>query len=176
VIAIASIDGIAVNPLETYSYAASKSGLIHMTRRMALRLAQDEIVVSTIAPGAFASDMNRAARDHGSEIARRFPMQRIGRDDDMADAAFYLASRAGDYVAGGRRRRHARAGCWHGVGELPRRVAAERCPNCYRRPYIECFHFRTFIITLPSGPVMSPRLMPAGHAPRYLASMTILID
>ena len=73
VINIASIDGIAVNPQETYSYAASKSGLIHMTRRMALRLAQDDIVVSAIAPGAFASDMNRAARDHGDEIARRIP-------------------------------------------------------------------------------------------------------
>ena len=100
VINIASIDGIAVNPLETYSYAASKAGLIHMTRRMALRLAEDQIVVSAIAPGAFASDMNRAARDHGDEIAKRIPMQRIGRDDDMAGAAIYLASRAGDYVCG----------------------------------------------------------------------------
>jgi NAD(P)-dependent dehydrogenase (short-subunit alcohol dehydrogenase family) len=100
VINIASIDGIAVNPLETYSYAASKAGLIHMTRRMALRLAEDQIVVSAIAPGAFASDMNRAARDHGSEISKRIPMKRIGRDDDMAGAAIYLASRAGDYVVG----------------------------------------------------------------------------
>ena len=48
---IASIDGISVNPQETYSYAASKAGLIHLTRRMALRLAQDNIVVSGIAPG-----------------------------------------------------------------------------------------------------------------------------
>ncbi|MDQ6629480.1 MAG: SDR family oxidoreductase [Pseudomonadota bacterium] len=100
VIHIASIDGIAVNPLETYSYAASKAGLIQLTRRMALRLAQDNIVVSAIAPGAFASDMNRAARDHGDEVARRIPVKRIGRDDDMAGAAVFLASRAGDYVVG----------------------------------------------------------------------------
>jgi NAD(P)-dependent dehydrogenase (short-subunit alcohol dehydrogenase family) len=46
VINIASIDGISVNPQETYSYAASKAGLIHLTKRMSLRLAQDNIVVS----------------------------------------------------------------------------------------------------------------------------------
>jgi NAD(P)-dependent dehydrogenase (short-subunit alcohol dehydrogenase family) len=52
VINIASIDGISVNPQETYSYAASKAGLIQLTRRMALRLAQDNIVVSAIAPAS----------------------------------------------------------------------------------------------------------------------------
>jgi NAD(P)-dependent dehydrogenase (short-subunit alcohol dehydrogenase family) len=100
VINIASIDGISVNPQETYSYAASKAGLIQLTRRMALRLARDNIVVSAIAPGAFASDMNRVARDHAEETAKHIPAGRIGRDDDMAGAAIYLASRAGDYVMG----------------------------------------------------------------------------
>jgi NAD(P)-dependent dehydrogenase (short-subunit alcohol dehydrogenase family) len=100
VINIASIDGISVNPQETYSYAASKAGLIHLTRRMALRLAQERIVVSAIAPGAFASDMNKDARDHGEEIKGRIPAGRIGEPEDMAAAAIYLASRAGDYVMG----------------------------------------------------------------------------
>ena len=100
VINIASIDGISVNPQETYSYAASKAGLIQLTRRMALRLAQDNIVVSAIAPGAFASEMNRVARDHAEETAKRIPAKRIGRDEDMAGGAIYLASRAGDYVMG----------------------------------------------------------------------------
>ena len=100
VINIASIDGISVNPMETYSYAASKAGLIHLTRRMALRLVQDNIVVSAIAPGAFASEMNRDARDHGDQVARRVPAGRVGVDEDMAGAAIYLASRAGDYVVG----------------------------------------------------------------------------
>lgn len=100
VINIASIDGVSVNPMETYSYAASKAGLIHLTRRMALRLVKDNILVSAIAPGAFASDMNRDARDHGEEVARRVPAGRVGTDDDMAGAAIYLASRAGDYVVG----------------------------------------------------------------------------
>lgn len=100
VINIASIDGVSVNPMETYSYAASKAGLIHMTRRMALRLAQDNIVVSAIAPGAFASEMNRTARDHADEVAKHIPAGRIGEDEDMAGAAIFLASRAGDYVMG----------------------------------------------------------------------------
>ncbi len=100
VINIASIDGISVNPQETYSYAASKAGLIQLTRRMALRLVKDNIVVSAIAPGAFASEMNRDARDHADAVKARIPAGRIGVDDDMAGAAIYLASRAGDYVVG----------------------------------------------------------------------------
>lgn len=100
VINIASIDGIRLNPQETYSYHASKAGLIYLTRRMAARLVRDNIVMSAIAPGAFASDMNRDARDHGEAVAKRIPMRRIGTDEDMAAAAIYLASRAGDYVVG----------------------------------------------------------------------------
>ena len=100
VINIASIDGQTVNPQETYSYAASKSGLIHLSKRMALRLIQDNIVVNAICPGAFASEMNKDARDHGDAVAARIPARRVGVDDDMAAAAIYLASRAGDYVVG----------------------------------------------------------------------------
>jgi NAD(P)-dependent dehydrogenase (short-subunit alcohol dehydrogenase family) len=100
VINIASIDGIKLNPQETYSYHASKAGLIYLTRRMAAHLIKDRIVVSAIAPGAFASDMNRDARDRGDQVARRIPSRRIGSDEDMAGAAIYLASRAGDYVVG----------------------------------------------------------------------------
>jgi NAD(P)-dependent dehydrogenase (short-subunit alcohol dehydrogenase family) len=100
VINIASIDGVSVNPMETYSYAASKAGLIHLTKRMSLRLVHDNVVVSGIAPGAFASEMNRVARDHGDEVAKHIPAGRIGTDEDMAGVAIYLASRAGDYVVG----------------------------------------------------------------------------
>ena len=100
VINITSVDGQRVNPWETYSYQASKAALIHLTRRMAARLIRDHIVVSSLAPGAFPSDMNKAARDHGDGVARRIPAGRIGTDEDMAGAAIYLASRAGDYVVG----------------------------------------------------------------------------
>ena len=100
VINIASIDGIRLNPQDTYSYHASKSGLIYLTRRLAARLIADNIVVSAIAPGAFASEMNRTARDHGEAVAKAIPARRIGRDEDIAGAAIYLASRAGNYVVG----------------------------------------------------------------------------
>jgi 2-deoxy-D-gluconate 3-dehydrogenase len=100
VINIASIDGIFVNPMETYSYAASKAAVIHLTRRMATRLIKENIVVTAIAPGAFASDMNKAARDNADEVAKRVPARRIGNDEDMAGLAIFLASRAGDYVVG----------------------------------------------------------------------------
>jgi 2-deoxy-D-gluconate 3-dehydrogenase len=100
VINIASIDGIRLNPLETYSYHASKAALIYLTRRMAATLVKDKIVVTAIAPGPFASEMNRKARDESDVVAARTPLRRIGRDEDMAGAAIYLASRAGDYVVG----------------------------------------------------------------------------
>ncbi|MDR3507939.1 MAG: SDR family oxidoreductase [Caulobacteraceae bacterium] len=100
VINIASIDGIRPNPMETYSYHASKAGLIHLTRRMAATLIRDNIVVNAIAPGAFASEMNRDARDHGDALAKHIPSGRIGTDEDMQGVAIYLASRAGDYAVG----------------------------------------------------------------------------
>lgn len=100
VINITSIDGQRLNPWETYSYQASKAALIYLTKRMAARLITDHINVTSIAPGAFASEMNKAARDHGSAIAQSIPAKRIGVDEDMAGAAIYLASRAGDYVVG----------------------------------------------------------------------------
>ena len=100
VINIASIDGLSVNPMETYSYQASKAAVIHLTRRMAATLIKDNINVTAICPGAFESDMNTAARDHGAEVAKRIPNKRIGTPEDMAGIAIYLASRAGDYVIG----------------------------------------------------------------------------
>ncbi|MHA6718126.1 SDR family oxidoreductase [Sphingomonas sp. RS6] len=100
VINITSIDGQRLNAWETYSYQASKAALIHLTRRMAARLVQDRIHVTSIAPGAFPSDMNKAARDHGGSVAKAIPAKRIGVAEDMAGAAIYLASRAGDYLVG----------------------------------------------------------------------------
>lgn len=100
VINIASIDGIKINPWETYAYQASKAAVIHLTRRLAARLIKDNICVSGIAPGAFSSEMNFAARDMPDQVAKMIPARRIGRPEDMAGTAVFLASKAGDYVIG----------------------------------------------------------------------------
>jgi NAD(P)-dependent dehydrogenase (short-subunit alcohol dehydrogenase family) len=100
VINVGSIDGLRLNPWDTYSYHASKSAILYLTKRMAARLVKDHINVTAIAPGAFESEMNRAARDHGDEVAKGIPARRIGTPEDMAAAALYLCSRAGDYVIG----------------------------------------------------------------------------
>ena len=100
VINIASIDGIFVNPQETYSYAASKAGLIHLTRRMAAKLIQRPHRGHRDRAGPVHVGHEPAARDHADEVAARVPAGRVGTDEDMAGAAIYLASRAGDYVVG----------------------------------------------------------------------------
>jgi NAD(P)-dependent dehydrogenase (short-subunit alcohol dehydrogenase family) len=100
VINIGSIDGMRLNPWETYSYHASKAGILYLTKRLAARLVSDNILVTAIAPGAFQSDMNKAARDHGDAVAKGIPTRRIGAPEDMAGAAIFLASKAGNYVVG----------------------------------------------------------------------------
>src|ERR671912_418918 len=83
VINIGSIDGIKVPLLETYSYSASKAAVHMLTRHLAKQLAP-AITVNAI----------------GEQIAAAAPLKRIGRPDDMARAAIFLASRAGAYVTG----------------------------------------------------------------------------
>ncbi|MEP2735774.1 MAG: SDR family NAD(P)-dependent oxidoreductase [Erythrobacter sp.] len=100
VIHVSSIDGQKINPWETYAYQASKAAVIQLTRRMAARLIQDNIIVTSIAPGAFASEMNKAAAHAPDASAAHIPAKRIGTAEDMAAAAIYLCSRAGDYVIG----------------------------------------------------------------------------
>ncbi|MEE9434753.1 MAG: SDR family NAD(P)-dependent oxidoreductase [Sphingorhabdus sp.] len=100
VINIASIDGMKINPWQTYSYQASKAAVIHLTRRLAAELIKDNIQVTGIAPGAFQSEMNKAARDHAEAVGKNVPYPRIGNAEDMAGLAIFLASRAGDYIVG----------------------------------------------------------------------------
>lgn len=100
VINITSIDGQRVNPWETYSYQASKAALIHLTRRMAARLVRNHIYVTSLAPGAFPSNMNKVARDMEEQSAKGIPSKRVGDKLDMGGTAVYLASRAGDYTIG----------------------------------------------------------------------------
>ncbi|WP_426572259.1 SDR family oxidoreductase [Aquihabitans sp. McL0605] len=100
VINIGSIDGLRAPVMETYSYGASKAAVHHLTRHLAKHLAPT-VTVNAIAPGPFESKMMAATLDaFGEQIAATTPMRRIGRPDDMAGAALFLASRAGAYLTG----------------------------------------------------------------------------
>ena len=86
--------------METYSYSASKAAVHQLTRHLARRLAP-EITVNAIAPGPFESKMMAATLEvFGDQIAATAPMKRIGRPDDMAGTAVFLASRAGSFLTG----------------------------------------------------------------------------
>src|SRR3546814_6350983 len=87
VINIGSIDGMRLNPWETYSYHASKAAILYLTKRLAARLVEAHIIVTAIAPGAFQSDMNKAARDHGDAVAKSIPVKRIGVPEDKIGRA-----------------------------------------------------------------------------------------
>ncbi len=100
VINIGSIDGIHVPMLETYSYSASKAAVHQLTRHLASKLAP-VVTVNAIAPGPFESKMMAATlAAAGDQIAASAPLKRIGRPDDMAGTAIFLASRAGAYLTG----------------------------------------------------------------------------
>ena len=100
VINIGSIDGIHVPVMETYAYSSSKAAVHQLTRHLAKALAPN-ITVNAIAPGPFESKMMHATLEaFGDAIAQSAPLKRIGRPDDMAGAALFLASRAGSYVTG----------------------------------------------------------------------------
>jgi NAD(P)-dependent dehydrogenase (short-subunit alcohol dehydrogenase family) len=101
IINIGSIDAIQVPMLETYAYSSSKAAIHQLTRHLARQLGPRNITVNAVAPGPFESKMMaETLRNFGDAIARTSPLGRIGRPDDMAGVAIYLASRAGAYVTG----------------------------------------------------------------------------
>ena len=101
VINIGSIDGLQAPALETYAYSASKAAVHHLTRVLAHRLAPSRVTVNAIAPGPFESKMMEATLARfGDAIRASCPLGRIGRPEDMAGTAIFLASRAGSYLTG----------------------------------------------------------------------------
>ena len=84
-------------------YTAAKGGVRQLTRGMAVELAQHNIQVNAIAPGYFATEMNRALIDNAefnSWVCKRTPAGRWGEPDELAGLAVFLASSGSNYITG----------------------------------------------------------------------------
>ena len=101
IINIASILGLrVVGGLP--EYCASKAGLIHLTKVLALELARHKIRVNAIAPGYIGTDLNRGffKSEAGRAMVRRIPQRRVGEPRDLDGALLLLASDASRYMTG----------------------------------------------------------------------------
>jgi 3-oxoacyl-[acyl-carrier protein] reductase len=100
VISITSVVGVTGNPGQA-NYAASKAGLIGMSKSLAQELASRSITINCVAPGFIASAMTDALPDAQKEaLMTRIPAGKLGEGDDIAAAVVYLASREASYVTG----------------------------------------------------------------------------
>jgi len=97
---MASLFGLPYAP----AYAASKGGVVQLSRTLATAWAEDNIQVNSILPGWIETDLTAGARRYNPELEARVvyrtPAGRWGRPDDLAGAAVFLAAPASDYVTG----------------------------------------------------------------------------
>ncbi len=101
IINIGSIDGINTPYYENYSYSVAKSAVHKLTSVLAAKLIKDNIICNAIAPGPFPSKMLGSAVEHDySVISKKNPSGRVGKPQDIAGLAIFLASRAGQYTVG----------------------------------------------------------------------------
>ena len=100
IISITSVVGVTGNPGQG-NYAASKAGMIGMTKSLAAEVASRGITVNCVAPGFIASPMTDALNEKQKEsILATIPAGRLGEGADIASACVYLASREAGYVTG----------------------------------------------------------------------------
>jgi 3-oxoacyl-[acyl-carrier protein] reductase len=100
IINISSLAGLMGNAGQV-NYAASKAGLIGLTKSVAKELAAHEITCNAIAPGFIESDMTDTLSEKVKEGAlAAIPMKRMGQPEDVAKLAVFLASDAAGYITG----------------------------------------------------------------------------
>ena len=100
IINITSVVGVTGNAGQT-NYAAAKAGIIGFSKSLAREVGSRNITVNCIAPGFIDTDMTRAlSEEQRGALVRQIPLGRLGRPEDVAAAAAFLASPAADYVTG----------------------------------------------------------------------------
>lgn len=100
IISITSVVGVTGNPGQA-NYAASKAGLIGMSKSLAQEVASRNITVNCVAPGFIATAMTDALNDdQKAAINTRIPAGKMGSSEDIAAAVLYLASSEAGYVTG----------------------------------------------------------------------------